>query len=552
MQNKTTFLEPENYINLVSMKPVHFHGTIEEIEIFKKDFHTWKQANVIENESFYDTKWFIKDKDYNRRGILFDTEIYHPLNISLKCYTIHLMNQKFSVNHIRNVVYAIKESIHASKAFHLHHLMDLEEYISKQNYRKRYEQAKYTIDFFSFTTIPNSERYIDICSPFIHNIQKNRDLPNYRHILYFDEKIEQFLIEASEFELQKYFPIVLWWKITTVIPLRPTEFLKLKRNCIRQINNDSKTYEITLPRRKEKRTLQKDIDITDTLQVNKDIYEFIQTFQSFIPEENKSEYLFTYSYYERYKEHFGSTRTRHTDFLPLRQFVSLIDQFYREILKKKYHYDQTEQIAPGDTRHLAFCNMMLQGFNMLTIAIIGGHKCLHTQKGYWSHLTYFTESWVYNLTEKHRRLMHMNVSLPDASFTQHTKNTLAKYKLNKEKKLTPTSKFLPVDFGFCTDIKYPSNCTGDCRHCDQYLFSPEPDVINDGLNWLSDYSKQLESQIHEQLSLLTYLSQTMNYNLEELNYSFIDQEHLSSTANELNRLLHKKAIVDTKLPKALH
>ncbi|MCU5605988.1 integrase [Bacillus cereus] len=549
MLNKTKFLDKDNYINLISIKPTRFHGSKEDIETFLQNFNQWKTTNIIENESFYDTKWFIRDKDYNRRGILFDIELYSTLNIALKCYTIHLIDQHFSVNHIQNVIHSIKESIQVSKAFNLNHLTDLEEYISKQNYGKRNDLARYTIDFFSFIEIANSNKFIDICSPFINNIQKSRDLPNYRHTLYFDEKIEQFLTEGTEFELQKYFPVVLWWKITTIIPMRPTEFLKLKKSCVYPTKNNSNKYEITLPRNKEKGTLLRDIDITDTLQINKGIYDLVQTFKSFLPKEDNSQYLFTYKYYEMYKEHFGSERTRRTEFLPLRQFDSLIDQFYREILKKKYNYDQIEQISPGDTRHLAFCNMMLQGFNMLTIAIIGGHKRLDKQKGYWSHLTYFTESWVYNLTEKHRRLLHVNTSLPDSSFTQHTRDTINKYKLYKD--IYNTKTFLPVDFGYCTDIKYPLNCTGDCRHCSHYLFSPETDEIDEGLTWLNDYSKLLKRKINEQVSMLTFLSKNMNYNLEELNYSIIDQENLSSSANELNRLLNQKAIVDAKLPKTI-
>ncbi|WP_226603038.1 integrase [Bacillus cereus] len=549
MLNKTKFLDKDSSINLISIKPTRFQGSKEEIDIFSRNFSKWKTANIIENESFYDTKWFIRDKDYNRRGILFDIELYSTLNIALKCYTIYLIELHFSVNHIQNVIHCIKESIQISKAFNINYLTDLEEYISKHNYGKRGDLARYTINFFSFIEIINSNKFIDICSPFINNIQKNRDLPNYRHILYFDEKIEQFLNEGTKFELQKYFPIVLWWKITTVIPMRPTEFLKLKRNCVIQIKNNVNKYEITLPRIKEKGTLLRDLDITDTLQINKDIYDLVQTFKSFLPKEDNSQYLFTYKYYEMYKEHFGSERTRHTEFLSLRQFDSLIDQFYREILKKKYTYDQIDQISPGDTRHLAFCNMMLQGFNMLTIATIGGHKRLDKQKSYWSHLTYFTESWVYNLTEKHRRLMHVNTSLPDSSFTQHTRDTINKYKLCKD--IYNTNKFLPVDFGFCTDIEYPFNCTGDCRHCSHYLFLPETDEINEGLAWLNDYSKLLKRKINEQVSMLTFLSKNMNYNLEELNYSLIDQENLSSSANELNRLLNQKAIVDAKLPKTI-
>ncbi|HDR4425399.1 TPA: integrase [Bacillus cereus] len=549
MLNKTKFLDKDGSINLISIKPTHFQGTKEEIESFLRNFNKWKTANIIENESFYDTKWFIRDKDYNRRGILFDIELYSTLNITLKCYTIYLIEQHFSVNHIQNGIHCIKESIQISKAFNLNYLTDLEEYISKHNYRKRDDLARCTINFFSFIEITNSNKFIDICSPFINNIQKNRDLPNYRHILYFDEKIEQFLNEGTKFELKKYFPIVLWWKITTVIPIRPTEFLKLKRSCVNPTKNSVNKYEITLPRSKEKGTLLRDLDITDTLQINKEIYDLVQTFKSFLSKEDNSQYLFTYKYYEMYKEHLGSERTRHTEFLPLRQFDSLIDQFYREILKKKYNYDQIEQISPGDTRHLAFCNMMLQGFNMLTIAIIGGHKRLETQKGYWSHLTYFTESWVYNLTEKHRRLMHVNTSLPDSSFSQYTRDTINKYKLYKD--TYDTKNFLPVDFGYCTDIEYPFNCTGDCRHCSHYLFSPETDKIDEGLTWLNDYSKLLKRKINEQVSMLTFLSKNMNYNLEELNYSLIDQENLSSSANELNRLLNQKAIVGAKLPKTI-
>ena len=89
MLNKTKFLDKDSYINLISIKPTRFHSSKENIETFLQNFNKWKTANIIENESFHDTKWFIRDKDYNRRGILFDIELYSNLNIALKCYTIH-------------------------------------------------------------------------------------------------------------------------------------------------------------------------------------------------------------------------------------------------------------------------------------------------------------------------------------------------------------------------------------------------------------------------------------------------------------------------------
>lgn len=150
MLNKTNFSDKENYINLISIKPIHFQGSKEETENFLRNFDKWKTAGIIQNESFYDTKWFIRDKDYNRRGILFDLEIYSDLNIALKCYTIYLVEQHFSVNHIQNVIHCIKESIQISKAFNLDHLTDLEEYINKHNYGKRCDLARYTIKLFFF------------------------------------------------------------------------------------------------------------------------------------------------------------------------------------------------------------------------------------------------------------------------------------------------------------------------------------------------------------------------------------------------------------------
>ncbi|MGR5979261.1 hypothetical protein ACT7DJ_17430 [Bacillus cereus] len=49
---------------------------------------------------------------------------------------------------------------------------------------------------------------------------------------------------------------------------------------------------------------------------------------------------------------------------------------------------------------MAFCNMMLQGFNMLSIARIGGHKTLRQQLHYHAHLDHLAESAVHILAKK--------------------------------------------------------------------------------------------------------------------------------------------------------
>ncbi len=137
-------------------------------------------------------------------------------------------------------------------------------------------------------------------------------------------------------------------------------------------------------------------------------------------------------------------------------------------------------------------------------------------------------------------------TIPDAYFTEDIRRIINSYKLNKGEEFENA---LPVDYGYCLDNNYPNNCSGDCRHCLHYRFHPKKENLNEAINWLTDFSQTLSRKIDEQISLLTYISQTVNYDLESLTYSITDQEELSYTANELNRLLHQKAMIDSKLPK---
>ncbi|CAN7558275.1 integrase [Peribacillus frigoritolerans] len=539
--NSQKFLTKGNYIDIVSIDKNAFKHTPKQIDEYKKIFIKWVDLNIIKNSSYEDKKWILSDRDCNSRRLIFDLQD-HKFNTSLKCFALSIIEQEFSINYIEQVISCVHESIEVTEGFNINYLSDLEDYIEKHNYAKRNNLATYTILFLSFTQINFSEEFADVCTPFINNIQRSRDLPNYQHILFFDEKINHFLEESNTFERQKYFPIVLWWKLTTLIPMRPKEFLKIKKDCIVKKTDD--IFEITIPREKQKATLRRDIEVTDTLRINKETYNLIKEFQKY--DLLNHQYLFTIEYYKNHKEFFGSELSKDTEFLPKRQLDSLLDQFYKYILIKKYNYSENEKISLGDTRHFAFCNMMLQGFNMLSIARIGGHTRLDKQQHYWGHLKYFSESWVYNLAEKNRRLEFLNTSLPDASFVEEKRKIINEYKLSKEENF---EEYLPVDYGYCLDYNFPNNCSGDCRHCSFYKFHPNTEELNDGINWLNNFSHTLSRKINEQISLLTYISQNVKYDLECLTFSITDQEELSYTSNELNRLLHQKSIIDSKLPK---
>ena len=71
----------------------------------------------------------------------------------------------------------------------------------------------------------------------------------------------------------------------------------------------------------------------------------------------------------------------------------LIDLFYSEIIEKKYEdYTIKRRLLPGDTRHLAFMSLLLQGLAPIEIAMLGGHTNLISQDHYQSHARYYVAS----------------------------------------------------------------------------------------------------------------------------------------------------------------
>lgn len=220
----------------------------------------------------------------------------------------------------------------------------------------------------------------------------------------------------------------------------------------------------------------------------------------------------------------------------LNQFSLLLDHFYSKVIIKKFHRSNLARITPGDTRHFAFCNMMLQGFNMLSIARMGGHHSLHSQMHYHGHLDHFAESYVYTLAQSHR-MDRITFSNYDANF--NFRELVTKGKLYD---LSNFNEFHEVDYGYCTD--HPARCEiGDCRFC-KHFFIPRQDLQH-AMKWLKDSSDSLGTRIKEQLNFIKRLVKDMVYNLKTLEYQYSAQENLSSAANELKRMLDQKSLVDS-------
>ncbi|MDN4871799.1 integrase [Bacillus cereus] len=527
--SRETVIELTKKLRVEAIEYVFFDPSmLQKYEGILKKLVKEKQAKA----KFQEDIWFLKDRFAN---ITFNFKLnlkeQHKFNVPLKCYVLQKKEGGINTTSIQTSLNYIKESIELTQGFS-NNFDGLEEYIASQGYRKRQKLSIAVIEFLKFFSVESSEEIVDICSEYTYSERTVRSLPKFYDILVFDEILRLFFSSCSFEEKLKYYPLLLWWNITKVIPLRPIEFYNLSNNC--NFKKSDGSYWITLPRRKQQPSNNEEIEVTDTIQINKEMYCLISKYKEDTFDFSGNEYLLSFNLYKNF---FDNGLPSALKFIDRSKFNRILTSFYKNIIEKQYNISDLEQIKPGDTRHLAFCNMMLQGFNMLSIARIGGHKTLRQQLHYHAHLDHLAESAVHILAKKHK-----NRSIRSSALSLNRDVELRSKIYNK----TDFKKIYEVEFGYCTDE--PSQCkVGDCRYCEFYYFSPLSHEYEKGLKWLRDCSETLKIRIQEQINFMTLIGKNMEYDLKALQYPINKQEQLSTNANELKRLIEQKAMVDSIL-----
>lgn len=234
----------------------------------------------------------------------------------------------------------------------------------------------------------------------------SRSLPSNKDILAFEYYLKRFFSEEKEQSIVNYYrPLLLWWEITTVIPMRPSEFaFKLKRDCL--VNNNREYY-LKIDRvkiRKAKRTVGR-IPILNKIGITKEIYDLISEYIELTSFDSNTKTLISYEAMIKFrKDYLNSKDTKYnlrnfsenkgdTTSNTLKNLASLLNSFYKVVIEGFYS-DNTisDYLTPGDTRHLAFSSLVLQGLNPIEIAMLGGHTTLSTQDSYTGHVNYYVDS----------------------------------------------------------------------------------------------------------------------------------------------------------------
>ncbi len=220
--------------------------------------------------------------------------------------------------------------------------------------------------------------------------KESRRLSDFRTYLRFDRALSDFWASADRMLKKKYFPVYFWWKLTAILPLRPTEFLLIPCDCLRR-NKEDWILSVRRTRNKKasgKRAYRVNADYgiceyTIPWDLAGEVLEYQMTVEAerkpvnralLLPGELSSSWYMTYP-----------------------QLHARLDCLIVKELK-----DASLSVNPGDTRHLAMINLILSGGSPTVCRELAGHEDFDISSNYYANLSAVVESSVYEFCHSGR------------------------------------------------------------------------------------------------------------------------------------------------------
>lgn len=522
-------------------------------------FNAFKKSNLIKSSNFSDLIWSI-DKTYNNSGYvnkLDFTNIDNEYQIIIKCLfleKINDVNKRISpetlVTRYRYLIKILEKIVRFEESAleKFKEIMDSNK--NKMSAIAKIQTAIYDLYFFCDED-KKIEEFLEITAEYYDDYvgRKARDLPDYKSILIFDTKLNSNFFTFSDQEKLDYYILYLWWKITMIIPLRPDDFLKLKYDCCWR--NDDGKFWIRVPRSKVDDKDAK-IKLVYTLECTEEVYKMIEDYKNFICRYvQKSEYLFPFElrYITFSNISKGNSNISRIDKQKQNNNDAnlLIKKFEEKYLVKEIENGQYSHITMGDTRHYAFCNMILQGLNPLVIAQIGGHTRIDSQLHYYQQIETCTNAYTKELAFRYRIKNHKIIeALNDYNNYEYKSRNLLKLYSEEDK-----NAFLEIESGYCIkykktdrDIKF-SDCSEECYECEYHIidFEKYPEM-REILQMKSNEYKEI---LNKQLILIKDISRNLKIDYDQNVVEPLKNSMLASTGKNILNNINQKAIIDGKL-----
>ena len=373
----------------------------------KKQFGIMQKKGVIKNQSYSDMAWLITDEvdtcsiDFTIDEIAYENHCKEILNCSSKDLQVSM--RVLITSYIGADIKTLQKKVRAVRK-----LMDC--LSRKENFDTLTSHASELVDLLTLLPKESFQRdnLLDDLEEMLEynkNIVKfgkvQRELAQYQSYFRFNEVLSKFWCIASDDEKLLYFPIYLWWNLTSILPLRPLEFTLMPRSCL----NDKL---LTVRRAKQKGlrlSMQYSIEKDYEKKSYKITSELAKEIKWYI-ENTEQEYYSDISTLFSKKTQFRllEINLKDEDHYSYSNLRECLHCFYKNVVSKKYGFNilrkgtyasllenEIEAVTLGDTRHIAMISLIASGGNPVICKELAGHESMEISAHYYSNIKNFLD-----------------------------------------------------------------------------------------------------------------------------------------------------------------
>lgn len=402
----------------------------------------------------------------------------------------------------------------------------------EETYRKYFKRISNLLENISETSKPVADDDNNTC------------LPSSKDILLFDYYVNRFFDDEKIHESYKmyFYPLLIWWKLTNIIPMRPSELCtKIQRDCIFP---EGDKYYLKIGRSK-KRNTKGTLPTLTNYQITKEFYDLINNYIEKTNEYGLSNTLLSYKAFVHFRKeitkyntiYFGSGTTGEKSklddtYFSIDQLDLLITHFYNKVISGYFKDSMIEdKITASDTRHFAFTSLMLQGLPLVEIAILGGHSTTNTLDEYTYDNNMYIDSQVFKTLN--RSLGHYKVGEDRVSDLVFSKPKVCPVPIEE---CVETS-FSGIKLGCCTAQVDDACESYDCYNCSKWYCEPTHQSFK---ALMRIYQLDLDARNEDLKSNIDFMLKLFK-NVELLDSENPDSEVCitGDLTNKLNQLSHK-------------
>ena len=293
--------------------------------------------------------------------------------------------------------------------------------------------------------------------------QNQRSLADFNSYLKFSDTLSNFWGYADTKQKLFYFPLYFWWNLTAILPLRPTEFLLIPRNCLDSGDNGENILTVRRTKlkggfKKHSYSIEGDYERKRYI-INNSLANDLSAYLTATESMGISEIDTLFSW-EPHCSYLNSQRTvyRYYTYACLK---TCMKYFYNEVMTENHNGPPALRL--GDTRHLAMASLIISGGSPVICKELAGHSNIAVSSHYYSNISNLVECVT---IDKHRRSKGGGADLT-GSQRYHISAPGHKYKVAGGWCGAPS--VAGGDIGECLKVSAGDRHIGDCVYCRHYF-----------------------------------------------------------------------------------